>query len=65
LAGITTRKCHFVFPVKSDRPPDSPRLHRSKRVSAKRYDHELELGSPADVDAELIGWRRESFDLSA
>jgi len=65
LAGVATRKHHLVLTIKSDRRLTSPRIHRSERVSAKRFHHEVRLTSPADMDEELIGWLRDAYALSA
>jgi len=65
LAGVATRKDYLILTLKSDRPQTSPRVHKSERVSAQRFHHEVKLTSPSDVDAELIGWLKEAYALSA
>ena len=64
LAGVATRKEHLILTIKSDRALDSTRIHKSEQTSAKRFHHEIKLTSPADVDAELIGWLRDAYTLS-
>jgi Domain of unknown function (DUF5655) len=64
FAGIATRKSSLNLTLKSDRQLTSPRIHKSERVSANRYHHELKLTSPAEVDAELKGWLKLAYSLS-
>jgi len=65
LAGVATRKEYLILTIKSDRKLTSPRLHKTERVSASRFHHEIKLTSPAEVDAELIGWLKAAYILSA
>jgi len=64
LAGVATRKEHVILTIKSNRALKSPRIYKSEQASAKRFHHEVKLTSPADVDAELIGWLKEAYALS-
>jgi len=64
-AGVATRKGHLILTIKSDRTLASPRIHKSEQTSAKRFHHEIKLTSTTDVDAELIGWLKEAYELSA
>jgi hypothetical protein len=36
-----------------------------ERVSANRFHNEMLLESPKDVDAEVIGWLKAAYALSA
>lgn len=65
FAGIATRKSAIVLTIKSDRKISSPRIHKSEQVSANRFHHEVKLQSPADVDAELMKWLKDGYELSA
>jgi hypothetical protein len=51
--------------IKSDRKLTSPRIHKTERVSARRFHQEVKLTSPVEVDDELIGWLKEAYALSA
>ena len=51
--------------VKANREIDSPRVHKSDRVSANRFHHEVKLSSPGEVDRELQGWLKDAYELSA
>ena len=65
LAGVATRKAYLILTIKSDHKLTSPRVHKTEQVSAKRFHHEVKLTSPEDVDAELIGWLKAAYVLSA
>jgi hypothetical protein len=65
LAGVATRKNYLVLTLKSDRPLESARVHKSEQASARRFHHEVKLTSPAEVDDELLGWLKEAYALSA
>ena len=64
FAGVATRKAHLVLTVKSDADIKSARIHKSEKVSAHRYHHEMKLSAPDDVDAELLGWLKGAYELS-
>jgi len=65
LAGVATRKDYLILTIKSDRKLTSPRIHKTERASARRFHQEVKLTSPEEVDAELIGWLKEAYSLSA
>lgn len=64
LAGVATRRDSIILTIKSDCALHSPRIHKSERVSAKRFHHEVKLTSPADVDAELLRWLKAAYEMS-
>ena len=65
FAGVAVRKGHLVLTVKSDRPIDSSRIVKSEQTSAKRFHHEVKLSKGRDLDAELRGWLKAAYELSA
>jgi hypothetical protein len=65
FAGVAVRKEHIVLTIKSERPIKSPRIFKSEQTSASRYHHEVKLASAKDLDAELRGWLKAAYDLSA
>ena len=65
FAGVATRKSTIVLTIKSDRKLASPRIHKSEQTSASRFHHEVKLTSPAEIDAELTGWLKAAYELSA
>jgi hypothetical protein len=65
FAGIATRSTYLILTIKSDRQMKSRRIHKSQHTSANRFHHETKIEKPADVDAELIGWLKSAYALSA
>jgi hypothetical protein len=65
FAGVATRKSAMVLTIKSDRKLSSPRIHKSEQTSARRFHHEVKLTAPAEVDAELVKWLKDAYELSA
>ena len=65
FAGVATQKKAIVLTIKSDRKISSPRIHKSEQTSASRFHHETKLTSPAEVNAELLKWLRDAYELSA
>ncbi len=62
--GVHPRKDALLVNIVLDHPLDSPRLHRTERVSAARWHHEIVLHSPAELDTELIGWINDAYALT-
>ena len=65
FAGVHPRKKYLIITVKAGRALDSPRIFKSEQLSKNRWHHEVKLTSPSEIDAELIGWLSESYELSA
>ena len=65
FAGVATRKSAVILTVKSDRKLSSPRVHKSEQTSANRFHHEVRLVAPVEVDAELVKWLKDAYELSA
>ena len=65
FAGVATRNKAIVLTIKSDRDLSSPRIHKSQQTSARRFHHEVKLTSLAEVDAELLGWLQNAYELSS
>lgn len=63
LAGVSTRKEALWLNIRLEHKIASPRIHKVEQVSAKRFHNELKLTSPAEVDAELVGWLKEAYQL--
>lgn len=63
LAGVSTRKEALWLNIRMDHRIDSPRIHKVDQVSARRFHNELKLTSPDEVDAELVGWLKEAYQL--
>ena len=44
---------------------DSPRVDQVSEPYPGRWTHHFVLGSPDEVDGELMGWVREAYDFAA
>jgi hypothetical protein len=44
-------------------PPRSSRISKTEQVSKNRSHLDLKLTTPEEIDAELLGWLREAYDL--
>ena len=63
FAGVATRKSSINLTIKGNAKLSSPRIHKTEKVSANRFHHEVKLTSPADVNAEVIGLARASLRI--
>lgn len=65
FAGAHPRKTGVLLNVRTKTKIASKRIKRVEQVSANRFHNELLLTSPSDIDAELLSWLREAYELSA
>jgi len=64
FAGVHPRKAAILLVIRTKAPIDSPRIRKRERVSANRWHNEMLLGAPSDIDAEVLQWLREGYELS-
>jgi len=64
FAGVHPRKAHFNLEFRTDYPIDDPRITRTQQLSARRFEHTVKLEKPDDVDAQLLKWLKDAYDLS-
>ena len=64
FAGVHPRKSRLLLDIRSAAPIDYDRVRKVEQVSANRYHNEMMIGSPADVDSEVVGWLRSAYELS-
>jgi hypothetical protein len=64
FAGIATRRASLILTVKSSSDIASDRVRKRERASANRWHLEVELSSPAEVDAEVRGWLKSAYELA-
>ena len=65
FAGVATRKDTLLLTLKAEHDIRSPRVSNHEQASAHRWHLEVRLADPSEVDAELIGWLREAYEISA
>lgn len=65
FAGVHPCRQHLVITVKAASAIRSSRIFKSEQVSKSRWHHKIKLLKRTDLDAELSGWLREGYDISA
>jgi hypothetical protein len=65
FAGVHPRKAAVLLNIRSATPIKSKRIRKVETVSANRFHNEMLLKSPQEVDAEVIGWLKSAYSLSA
>ncbi len=61
--GIHPAKKWLDVTIVSAEAIDSPRIKKSERLSSQRFYNDVRLTSRDEVDDELIGWIRHSYEL--
>jgi hypothetical protein len=65
FAGVHLRKAHLLLTINAAAPIPSGRIIKTEQVSANRWHLDIKLTDPGDIDAELLAWLREAYDLAA
>jgi hypothetical protein len=65
FAGVATRKSALIVTVKAESNVKSPRIVKHLKASSRRWYLDVRLESPSEVDAELVTWLKQSYELSA
>jgi hypothetical protein len=61
--SIRVKKDHLEIDFQLDREVKEFPVYRAVRVSKSRVLHFAVLESPGDIDEQLVGWLRESYEL--
>ncbi|MEP6787211.1 MAG: DUF5655 domain-containing protein [Acidobacteriota bacterium] len=64
FAGIQTRREFLILTVKSAGNIDDARISKREQAPAHRWHHEIKIAGCDDIDGQIIGWLRVSYDLS-
>ena len=64
FAGVHPRKSAVLLNIRSGAPIKSNRIRKVEKVSANRYHNEMLIGSPSEVDAEVVAWLKAAHALS-
>lgn len=65
FAGVQFRKVHLLLTLKASRSMESSRMTKVEQLSKNRWYMVMKLTNAGEIDAELMGWIRESYDLCA
>jgi hypothetical protein len=63
FAGVYTLKSSVNLEIHLDKKINSKRVSRCEQASANRFHHTVKLTSPKEIDKELLGWLKESYEL--
>jgi uncharacterized protein DUF5655 len=63
FAGVHPRKQHLLLTIKAAKDLRSARNSKTEQVSKNRWHLDLRLTTAEEIDAELLGWLREAYDL--
>ena len=64
FAGVHPRQKYFNLEFRTNYVIKDPRITRSQRLSANRFEHTVKVNDPAQVDAQLLGWLKDAYELS-
>ena len=65
FAGVHPRKEQLLLTIKAAQPICSKRIVKSEQVSKSRWHEEVKVAVVGDIDAELLGWLRDAYELCA
>ena len=65
FVGVHFRKHHLIVTIKSSEPISCSRVFKTLRASPNRLYLDIRLTAAGDIDAELLRWVGESYQLSA
>jgi hypothetical protein len=64
FAGAHPKKAWLDLTIRSDKAIKSVRVRNQEQVSKNRWHQDVRLASPADVDAEVVGWLKHAYALA-
>ena len=65
FAGCYPRKSYLVCSLALPRKLDSPRFVKIEEYARHFVGHQFRVSSPAELDVEVQGWLRESYEVGA
>ncbi len=65
FAGAHPRSQHLLVTIKAEKPIRSPRITKAEQVSKSRWHLDVKIWSAEEIDAELLGWLRQAYELCA
>jgi len=63
FAGVYTRQNYINLEIHLDYRLKSGRVSKVDQASTNRFHHTVKLTGEDDVDAELMAWLKEAYDL--
>jgi len=65
FAGVAPRKQHLILTIKAERPIHSSRVFKAEQASRNRWYLQVKLADKQEIDRELLGWLKSSYELCA
>lgn len=62
FVGVYVRKNNLNLEIHLNHKLKSKRIQKVEQASANRFDHLVQINSPAEVDAEILGWLKEAYE---
>jgi hypothetical protein len=63
FGGIVVRRASLDLSFVTSRMQRHARIHKSEQVGPRKFAHHTRLASPAEVDAQIVSWLREAYQL--
>ena len=63
--GVHPRKEHLLLTIKAQKTIRSSRISKAEQVSKSRWHLDLKLTQAEHIDAELLRWIREAYEICA
>jgi hypothetical protein len=64
LAGVATRKNYLLLEFKTNYAIKNARVDKSEQLSRNRFHHRVKLATPDAIDAQVLKWLKDAYDLS-
>ena len=64
FAAVSTRKAALILNFRNDYEITSPRLSKVEKFSAHRWMHYMKLEQPGEIDAELVKWLSDAYQIA-
>lgn len=64
LAGVATRKNYLLLEFKTNYAIKDARVDKSEQISRNRFHHRVKLSTPDAIDAHVLKWLKDAYELS-
>jgi len=64
FAGVATRKSAIILTLKASSDIDDARIVKHEQASANRWHLNIRLEQPRDVDASVVRWLKQAYELA-
>jgi len=64
LAGVATHKNYLLLEFKTNYEIKDARVDKSEQISRNRFHHRVKLTTPDAIDAQVLKWLKDAYDLS-